>query len=470
MINKLKELLKQWVSKKEIQNQLNISTKKRIRLENIIINNNNLMNKNKNKNNWLETLNEDVKEVKKFEIIWNKYRLTHKTLKKHYDISIKTIDNIFKDYSKHWNNLSWEEILKKYKLKPEVFLLIKSKLRLYKASDVISPYTFENSTEETIEFKIEEAIDESLSRHKDKFIETYERKFKKIANIAIAQQWNNEYKWKMLEKAISSMKIKSPKYKKAKTKKEDGRIWLATWDWHIWKTWTKQVLERIWHFKDYVLNCKEKNITIYFTWDILESLADDWMHPWQIKNNDWPFWYEGLNKALNIVIDIVESISKQWKNIEWIWVPDNHVRTSKSHQDDPDRLWHMVFHRMLELYFRNNNRVTITYSKEKRIEKVINWVLMIMHHWDDRASSKKPSDILTTIPFEKMTKHTVILYWHLHSAKITNPHKWVQVIIVPALAWPWTYSENNKWTSYTWFVKIKINKFWIPQPTIIYLD
>jgi len=28
----------------------------------------------------------------------------------------------------------------------------------------------------------------------------------------------------MLEKAISSMKIKSPKYKKAKTKKEDGRI------------------------------------------------------------------------------------------------------------------------------------------------------------------------------------------------------------------------------------------------------
>jgi len=137
----------------------------------------------------LEEMNEDIAWVQRYEIKDNDYILTHKWLNKVFKISIDLVDNIFKDYSYHWNNLSWEEILRKYKIKPEVFSLIKSKLRLYKASDVISPHTAETLPEEELDIKIHEAIDENISKTKEKMLNTYEKQFKKVALSAIKKVW-----------------------------------------------------------------------------------------------------------------------------------------------------------------------------------------------------------------------------------------------------------------------------------------
>jgi len=65
--------------------------------------------------------------------------------------------------------------------------LIKNKLRLYKASDVISPYTAENLSEEELEVKIHDAIDENISSTKEKMIDTYDKVFKKEAKKAMKQ-------------------------------------------------------------------------------------------------------------------------------------------------------------------------------------------------------------------------------------------------------------------------------------------
>ena len=81
--------------------------------------------------------------------------------------------------------MSGEEILQKYKIKPEVFTLLKNKLRLYKASDVISPFTAETLPEEELDEKIHEAIDDNISRTKEKMIKTYEVTFKKEAKKAM---------------------------------------------------------------------------------------------------------------------------------------------------------------------------------------------------------------------------------------------------------------------------------------------
>lgn len=54
-------------------------------------------------------------------------------------------------------------MLRKYELKPEAWQCIKSRLRLYKASNVISPYTAENTPQDELDEKIEFAT----ARHID---------------------------------------------------------------------------------------------------------------------------------------------------------------------------------------------------------------------------------------------------------------------------------------------------------------
>jgi len=98
--------------------------------------------------NWLKELNDNIKEKNGYEVTDDHYIFYLKKeneywnkILKLYPISIKVVDNIFKDYSKYWNNMTREQILQKYNIKLHLLNALKSRLRLYKNSHVLSPIT-----------------------------------------------------------------------------------------------------------------------------------------------------------------------------------------------------------------------------------------------------------------------------------------------------------------------------------------
>jgi hypothetical protein len=109
---------------------------------------------------------------------------------------------MFKDFSRKGNNLSGEAMRAKYKLKPEAWNAIKSKLSLYKDSHVVSPYTLENLSPEDEAQVVHKAIEDHIDTKVEKFTMTYDKEFKKRANEALKEKANFDYKLARLQEAI----------------------------------------------------------------------------------------------------------------------------------------------------------------------------------------------------------------------------------------------------------------------------
>jgi len=67
--------------------------------------------------------------------------------------------------------------MSKYKLKPEVWNLIKGRLKLYKTSNIISPHSLETMSDTDRDSYINDNVNEAIQ---DKYKRTFERKHKAI--------------------------------------------------------------------------------------------------------------------------------------------------------------------------------------------------------------------------------------------------------------------------------------------------
>ena len=122
----------------------------------------------------------------------------------------------------------------KYKLKPEAWDAIKSKLKLYKASHVVSPYTLENLSEEEEEAIVDTAISDHLDTKGNKFVKSYEKQFKARANKAIATLENFKYQLAMIEEAIQGHRPLQVNYTPKKQENNDSAHYFIS-DIHIGK-------------------------------------------------------------------------------------------------------------------------------------------------------------------------------------------------------------------------------------------
>lgn len=86
-------------------------------------------------------------------------------------------DKLFFDYSEKGLDLSQEEIIQNYRLKPEAWNAIKSAFRLYKKSHVVSPYTLETAEPEVLDHIIEDANAVHIDRFREKFKSDYDRQY-----------------------------------------------------------------------------------------------------------------------------------------------------------------------------------------------------------------------------------------------------------------------------------------------------
>jgi len=412
---------------------------------------------------WLWKLNEVTDTVKTYNIDWWYYVFETKdnywedeTVK----VLIQTIDNIFKDYSKHWNNLSWEEIIQKYKLKPEVFTLLKNRLRLYKSSHVISPHTLDNMEEWELEWFIENIVDETTQ---DRYRRIFDKKRdnKKKREITRLSLIENNFDWFLsnLEKMLDNKQWLEIKMPNKKYKYNNKVIDVAFSDIHIWKINTDGVIKRLNKLKNYLISREESIVNIMFLWDLAECLVEWWMHPWQIEEMEFN-WFELMMYTVDVFSSFLLDLHSSGKRIMFRGMWWNHDRLGKDHWQDNARTWALVIYELLK---RTLPKLDIWYYKEN-----ITWISWdnfhyILHHWDDWFSQKalsRPEDILWK-NWNK-NKYNIIIYWDKHNISVKET-KWATIIWLPAMAWQWIYDKRLDLHSEPWVVIVTKNQDWTPD-------
>lgn len=414
----------------------------------------------------LHEINDEIDEVLHYEVIEEEdghyYILEHKTLEKAYKLSVHLIDNIFKDYSKHGNNLSWEEILRKYKLKPEVWSLIKSKLRLYKASDVISPFTAATSTEEELHQKIDEAIDENISRTKEKMITTHEKKFRQEAKKAMKIVWDFEYKLQMLRDVLEAYEPKKIDFTPKKPENND-EITVLFSDVHIGKKDTHLIRERIYKMTNDILNRRESNINLIGLWDYVETLVEWGMHSGQIEHMVWPFWFDLMMDVVNLLEQMLITLYKNWKRVTLYWIAWNHDRLTKDNQADMEKTWGIIIYELIKRWLANLE-IDIEFFREEWNSLDLDDFNFIINHGTKRNTSINPKQILWE--HWNQLKHNIIAFWDKHHLEAMDVADNATKVIVPALAWAGEYDQRLVLSSYSWYVIVEKNEDWLPNTIV----
>lgn len=415
----------------------------------------------------LEELNEDVQEIKPYEVIedWEEhyYLLTHKTLNKTYKLSVAKIDQIFKDYSRHGRNLSGEDVLRKYKLKPEVFSLIKNKLRLYKASDVISPYTAEILSDEELEIKIDEAIDESLSITKDKMIVTYEKKFKLEARKAIKIVGTYEAQLALLREAIEKHEPRTVEKLTPNHIENQDRITVMISDLHIGKKDTDLIKKRIDTIVTDIINRNEYYVDIIWLWDYVETIVEGWMHPGQIEHMEGPFWFDLVMEVVTILEDMLLRIWDAGKCVTLYWISWNHDRLTMSNVWDVEKTWGMYIYELIKRWLSKTN-IEVNFLRAEWNSIDLNGFNFIINHgtkWNTNMDAKR-------ILWEHgvQNKHNIIAMGDKHHLEAMDVADNATKVIVPALAWAGEYDTRLVLSSYPWYVIIERNNDGLPNTIV----
>jgi hypothetical protein len=140
----------------------------------------------------IQEVNDQVDDKKPYSVVDGHYIFKRKD-EAPFRFSVEEIDQMFLDFSCKGNNLTGEEMIQKYGLKPEAWQCIKNRLRLYKASNVLSPFTAENTPEKELDEKIEFATARHIDTIKGKMVATHDKRFKEEAKKAFRTLGNIEY-------------------------------------------------------------------------------------------------------------------------------------------------------------------------------------------------------------------------------------------------------------------------------------
>jgi len=402
-------------------------------------------------NDTIQELNEIVGDYKSYEVVNDNYVFIQDG--KSYTIPVEEVDRMFYDFSRHGGNLSWETMLQKYELKPQVWHMVKNRLRLYKDSNVISPYTAENTPEE----KLDEIIEEASIRHRDtiksRMVKTHEVLWKAESARAIRTLSNVEYFLDNIRRYLTDYKPKEIEFVEYKENKNYPPLTIAMSDFHFGKKGTSEIVERIGKIKNYILSQPNSEVQILSLGDLAEALVEGGMHPWQESSME----LVGIDLML-FISELFESflidIYNSGKRVTFNWIWGNHDRLWKTHSEDMKRTWALVIYEFIKRGL-SASEIDVNIIRDK-IYSYNYWPnRFIIAHWDDNFSWRKPEDVLWKN--WDSSRHNIILFWDKHNATVKET-KWATMVGLPALAWKWEYDTRLDLHSESGFVVVTPNE------------
>ena len=453
------ELSKEWLSIRKIAEQLNVELWINLNYHNVRKAIKELsweINKTKDT---IKELNEKLEEKNNYEIEDNQYvfyvsvedKTTWEKFKKRYALDVDFVDDIFNHYSRYWKNLTQQQIIDKFNLKPKVWNLIKGRLWLNKYSHVLSWETL-NKSDEEVEEKIIDASINYIDNKKAKFIKTIEKEkdkeFKRMLKILSSKE-------DMLSHLQTYLKTYKPKNIKLERKKIENNDSIDVWfsDTHLGKKDTQWVINRIEKMTNLLIDRPEKNINLMFLWDIAESLVEWWFHNWQIEEMDWIYWFELMMSIVEVFEAMLIKLYQEWKDVRFIWIGWNHWRNIKE-QWDWARTNELIIFELIKKWVKHI-WTQVEYMKDS-INSIDLWEYhYIIWHWDNNLAQKaktKPEDVLWKNG--NKNKQNILMFWHLHSTYLSETDK-ATIIGLPWLAWRWVYDKRLDLKSSAWVVIIE---------------
>lgn len=288
---------------------------------------------------------------------------------------------------------------------------------------------------------------------------TIKQSYDKIALSSIkreVQKYSNvDRSYDLFIDKLSKVNIK-PITLKTNNTQEGNVLNVFFTDTHLWKKWTSEIVNRIEKLTNDIIKSPEKNINLLFGWDIGDLfLPIKEMHPWQRLWCDNYTPEELIMLCVDVLKNMIVKIHKSWKNISFYWLWGNHDRLDQKKEFDPYRTPAMVIFAILRRLLPN---VTIKSLREKANNIALDWINVVLIHWDDVSEGEIKRRALNS-SFQQW--ELLFITWdkhHLEINELSNRCIWIKS---PALAWVWTYDNNLALTSQPWAIFFKRNNEWL---------
>lgn len=381
--------------------------------------------------------NDSVESKKDYEVIDGKYIL--KTKHGVFKLTVDEVDEIFKDYASKGNNLTEEEMLKKWRLKPEVWVAIKNKLRLYKASNTVSPHSAENLPDDALEEKIQDAIGSHIDKIKDRLVVTHQKQFKKEALKAFKVLGTIDEFLSHMRSFLDGYKpldISFPVPETPHGPQDQFTVFLA--DAHFGKLKTNEI---VWRFDSILNECKartERKVNVCFMGDLAETLSPILMHDSQIGEMESMKVFETMMFIVNVVEKFLIALRATGKTVEFHGIAGNHDRITRNHDQDVERTGALVIYELIKRGLSKVD-VEVNYYVEKINSFKAGNLNFVLHHGDDGFSNRKPEDILWK--HGEVGSYNVVVHGDKHTVSMRETKNGM-MIGCPALAGQGAYDKR----------------------------
>ena len=378
-----------------------------------------------------------------------------------FSFSIDEIDWLFADYSSYGNNLSQQQIMHKYKFKPEAWDAIKRAFRLNKYSHIVSPFTADNTSEDELDERVNEAIEAHHDTLIDRMTYSHDRKFKKEAKFAFKAKGNMDYFVDKIREAVSEyVPVYDWKFVEVLEARNSLTEHVVFSDIHIGKLETNKILNRLDEVAQYCISSQADTIYLTCLGDLAEAFTWDGMHSNQIAfgtdHDFWMYWFNLLVRVAEIFERMIRFIvEKGNKKIIFTGITGNHDRFSIEKEKDQERVWWLV---IFELMKRSLTGVAeVVYFNWHAATFEADHIHYIIHHWDGNMDRQQPEKVVLT--YWNLSGYNVILSGDKHTLRASEWRNFTN-IKVPALAWVWVYDKSMNLHSETGFLVIRTNKHW----------
>ena len=367
------------------------------------------------------------------------------------ELPVELADQMFYEYSRHGLDMSQSQMRQKHDLKIWQWNSIKNTLFLYKDSNILSPYTEDNTPRE----RLQQVVDDKMQmKMKDKqrliensyFKETIKR-YKKTIEKDSVQTFALETMIDELNDMTSGWKSKTATLTRTRDFKTE-RKWLVAViaDLHIGArsenldltpdyspAQTRNLLAKV---ADKINQTGATDVTVCILGDIIESFTG-LNHP-----NSWQsvdFAMHGA-KVIKEAMSVLEEFLAKTNNVrQLLAVSGNHDRiTASKKEDSRGQVAEIILYMLQRLYGKN---LDIQYN-DIVLSQEIDGIHYILHHGDKKAIRDGKQAIIN----HGNTKlFNIILEAHVHSRHISEDEKTYRRITTPAIFTGNRYSEENGW-------------------------
>lgn len=381
-------------------------------------------------------------------------------------IPLEEIEEICKAYSRHWYNKSGTQIQQDFNLNDTAWNLVKSRIWITKDSDVIPQNILDvieqQQGKEVVDMKIEEASHKAVvNKYKTKWVDKYWKNKERLDDTIRRAFATNESYLEHLQEYIKEYKAKEVKFLEIREINSEFKIIVIS-DLHFFKKGTEEIKEALRKIYIDIKNSHQQQIYIFCLGDLIETAVEGGMHPGQVESMEWVFWFDALLECSEILQQWLIAIQQIKHSVTFYGITGNHDRIAKWHDEDHQRTAWLVIYEFMKRGL-NNTPIVFEYGREKWNMKQIDNFGFLIHHWDDRATGRKSSDLL--MEFAVPGEHRIILMWDKHHLEMKDESNSCIRCITPALAWPWEYDERLGLSSYRGYLQIW--KGWDGTPQIL---